>query len=229
MAENVPDRPLEVLPRSIVEEDRSTEQSREAAAVEETFRQTTASECSSPLVAPMNDGRRKDKGHLHATRHAALSRYPLEALRHLGENPKTLRRQERRLRAKLKPPGVIGAIVFDRFWSSYLRCLLAARSELSALAPADIPTGQKSAGPSLREREVPTLVLPEAQDQRMTYEALPPDLFRQLALVQRYDRHFSREMYRALAMLLVLRSSGEAGLEQCIRHLLGVKKENSEG
>ena len=229
MAENVPDRPLEVLPRTIVEQDRSTEQSREAAALEEPFRQTTASECSSPLVAPMNDGRRKDTGHLHATRHAALSRYPLEALRHLGENPKTLRRLEHQLRAELKPRGVIAAIFFDRFWSSYLRCLLAARCELNALPPAEIPAGQGSGSPSLRQGEVPTLVLPERQDERVTYEALPPDLFRQLVLVQRYDRHFSREMYRALAMLLVLRSGGEEGLEQCIGHMLGVKKANSEG
>jgi len=222
----VTDHPSEGSARSNSERDRSAEGNREGAAPDETLRQTTTSECPSPLVAPGNDGRRKDKGHLHATRHAALSRYPLEALRHLGENPKTLRRLERRLRAELKPHGAIAAIVFDRFWSSYLRCLLAARSELNALAPADIPAGQKSAGPSLREREVPTLVLPEAQDQRMTYQTLPPDLFRQLVLVQRYDRHFSREMYRALAMLLVLRSSGEAGLEQCVKHMLGV---NSEG
>ncbi len=229
MVEDVTDHASEGSAISSSERDRSAEGNREGAAPDETSRQTTMSECASPLVAPGNDGRRKDKGHLHATRHATLSRYPLEALRHLGENPRTLRRLECRLRAELKPRGAIAAILFDRFWSSYLRCLLAARSELNALAPGEIAAGQGNGSPSLCEREVPTLVLPEAQDQRMTYQTLPPDLFRQLVLVQRYDRHFSREMYRALAMLLVLRSSGEEGLEQSIGHTLGLRKENSEG
>jgi hypothetical protein len=55
----------------------------------------------------------------------------------------------------------------------------------------------------------------------MISDAFSPDLFRQLVLVERYDKHFSREMYRALAMLLILRSGCEAGLQQCVGKLLG--------
>ena len=83
--------------------------------------QTPGSQCCSLVVK--NTGRRKDTGRLHAVRHGALSRYPLEALRHLGENSKSLRRMEQRFRTELKPHGEIAEVVFDRFWSSYLRCL----------------------------------------------------------------------------------------------------------
>ncbi len=164
-------------------------------------------------------GTRKDKKRLHSMHHGALSRFPLEALASLGENIKSLRKIERKLRAELKPSGIIAEIFFDRFWSSYLRCLLAARAEAIALTPIDQPTGQTRQTPSLREAELPVLVW---QNRDMISDAISPDLFRQLVLVERYDRHFSREMYRALAMLLILRSGGEAGLQQCIGRLLGL-------
>jgi len=52
------------------------------------------------------------------------------------------------------------------------------------------------------------------------------DVFRQLLLVQRYDRHFGRDMYQALALLLILRNKGEAGLEQSVAKMFGVAAEN---
>ena len=195
------------------------------------FRQAPTNEGSAPSVAQGSAGprKRKDSGHLHATRHAVLSRYPLEALRHLGEDVKQFRRMERRLRATLKPRGEIGGIFFDRFFSSYLRCLLAARLEASAFEPKEAAARQPKALPTLRELEFPTLLLPEENDDRVIHAIFPPDLFRELVLVQRYDGHFAREMYRALSMLLVLRGNGDASLVHCLGQMLGARKENSEG
>jgi hypothetical protein len=185
------------------------------------------SERSAPPVSSQRgeQRRRKDKGHLHATRHGALTRYPLEALGRLGEDVRSLRRMERRFRLTLKPVGEIAALVFDRFFSSYLRCLLGARIEALTLVPT-ASVSEPQVLPTLRERELPTLILPEENDCKAIIAALPPDVFRELVLVQRYDRHFSREMFRALAMLLVLRDGGEGGLEQCIAQIVGLKKDN---
>jgi hypothetical protein len=166
---------------------------------------------------------RKDKNRLHATRHGVLSRYPLEALAHLGENIRSLRRIERKFRGELQPSGITGEMLFDRFFSSYLRCLLVARAEAAIFAPIDQPAGEPRHFVSLKERDVPTLVL---QDSSGASEArLPADLLRQLALAARYDAHFSKEMYRALALLLILRNGGEAALDQCVGKILGVNRE----
>lgn len=85
---------------------------------------------------------RKDKGRLHTTNHGVLSREPLEALVRLGENPKTLRKLKHDLGAQLKPNGAVGEMLFDRLWSSYLRCFLVAKAEATAFAPIDQPAGE---------------------------------------------------------------------------------------
>jgi hypothetical protein len=167
---------------------------------------------------------RKDKNRLHATRHGVLSRYPLEALANLGENTRNLRRIERKFREELKPSGILATTLFDRFFSSYLRCLLAERAEAAMFAPIDQPAGEPRHFVSLKERDVPTLVLQESSGASETH--LPADLLRQLALAARYDAHFSKEMYRALALLLVLRNGGEAALDQCVSKILGVNRES---
>jgi hypothetical protein len=172
--------------------------------------------------------KRIDTGRLHATRHAILSRYPLEALRSLGEDIKQFRRLERRLRAAVKPRGQIAEFFFDRFYSSYLRCLLAARLEAGMFEQARSSTKQPCALPMLRERELPTLLLPDENDERVIPAGLPPDVFRELLLVERYDSHFGKEMFRALSALLVLRVDGEAGLASCIGHMMGNKKQREE-
>jgi hypothetical protein len=146
----------------------------------------------------------------------------MEALVRLGENRKHLRRIERMLWDELEPAGIAGAILFDRFWSSYLRCLLAARAEANALSPSDNSGDQHE---FIKEAELPTLV---SVDHPGT-QVLSGEAFRQLALVARYDGHFSREMYRALAMLLVLRNGGAADLEQLVGRKLGLKTGISEG
>jgi hypothetical protein len=59
-------------------------------------------------------------------------------------------------------------------------------------------------------------------------EELPPDLFRRLVLAQRYDRHFSREMYRSLALLLLMRRGGEAALESWASEMFGAEQPRKE-
>jgi hypothetical protein len=167
---------------------------------------------------------RKDKHRLHSMRHAVLSRYPLEALVRLGENIRSLRQIERKFRAELKPSGIVAEALFDRFFSCYLRCLLVAKAEATAFAPIDQPAGGARLIKSLKEREVPTLVIQDSIENSGTH--LSTDLLRQLALVARYDAHFSKEMYRALGMLLILRSGGEVALEQCAGKILGINKES---
>jgi hypothetical protein len=167
-------------------------------------------------------GQRKDTGRLHAVRHAVLSRYPLEALRHLGEDPKVLRRLERRFRAELKPQGAIADVVFDRFWSSYLRCLLAARTEANVFLRQGQGSDKGRDKLRLLDGDLPTLVLDQSAEPGLTREPLESDTLHELALVQRYDRHFGKEMFSALALLLVLRRSGETGLEDALAKAFGV-------
>jgi hypothetical protein len=171
----------------------------------------------------LNRRTRKDKNRLHGVRHGVLSRYPLEALAGLGENIRTLRRIERGFRAELKPSGVLGSALFDRFFSSYLRCILAAKAEAATFASIDQPTDKPSRLiTSLKEMELPTLVL---QDSTGTSGArISADLLGQLTLAARYDAQASKEMYRALGMLLILRSGGEAALEHCAGKILGAAK-----
>jgi hypothetical protein len=182
---------------------------------------TDASQCCS--LAVTSRGRRKDMGRLHAVRHGALSRYPIEALRHLGEDPKSLRRLERRFQAELKPQGAIADLVFDRFWSSYLRCLLAARTEATVFRRQGQNSSQGKTKARLLDGAFPTLVVEQSPEPVLMPAPLGAETLHHLALVQRYDRHFGKEMYGALALLLVLRSSGEAGLEDALAKIFGIR------
>jgi hypothetical protein len=56
--------------------------------------------------------KRKDREHIHAIRHAVLSRYRLEALVYVRENARSLRRIERKFRAELKPSGFAAEMLF---------------------------------------------------------------------------------------------------------------------
>jgi hypothetical protein len=176
-------------------------------------------ECHS--LAVKSRAQRKDVGRLHAVRHAVLSRYPLEALRHLGEDLKALRRLEKRFRADLKPQGAIAELVFDRFWSSYLRCLLAARTEANVFLRQGQDRSNGKARPRLLDGDLPILVVDQDTEAGSSLQPLGGDTLHELALVQRYDRHFGKEMYNALALLLVLRKRGEAGLEDALANIFG--------
>jgi hypothetical protein len=181
-----------------------------------------------PKSPKARKSRRTDSGKLHRVQHGILSREALAALVQLGEDLKSLRRLERQYRAALRPPGPIGNLIFDRFWSSYLRLLLISRLETRL-------TAGKSAGQSTGSRKLdswalapgpqPTLVCEDLSGQPSELipltEDLPPDLLHNLVLAQRYDRNHSREMYRALALLLLLRRGGEAALEGWASEMLG--------
>jgi hypothetical protein len=168
--------------------------------------------------------KRQDHGRLHSTRHAVLSRFPLETLRSLGEDVKKYRRIERRLREALKPVGVVALMLFDRFFSSYLRCVLVARFESGLVAPRTSSTDKTATQAVLQDRAVPTLTFPDGTDGASIAASLPPDLFHELVLVQRYDRHFDHVMFRTLSLLLAMRDGGEDALRQSIDLMLGAGK-----
>ena len=93
----------------------------------------------------------------------------------------------------------------------------------------DIAGKNSTSVPSLREGVLPILVVPEGGDISIDDSEKPivfdSEMFRRLALVTRYDRSAAREMYRTMSLLLIMRSEGEAGLENWVRAAAGVKNE----
>jgi hypothetical protein len=170
---------------------------------------------------------RTDSGKLHRVRHGILSREALDALVQVGEDRKTFRRLERQYRAALRPIGPFGNLFFDRFWSSYLKLNLVGRLETQLFAGKSAGKSD-SASLALVPGRLPTLVSQHPDGQPIEAiqlnAELPPDLLRGLVLAQRYDRHHSREMYRSLALLLLLRRGGEAALEDWASEMLGSGK-----
>jgi hypothetical protein len=168
---------------------------------------------------------RKDKNCVHAMHHGILAAQPFQALIRLGENAKRLRRIERTFRTELKPTGAVAGLLFDRFWSSYLRCLMAARFESSILIPIKSPEREEQT-PTLRQGENPVLIWQEGD---LTSElTLSQSVFRELVLVERYDRHFSRELYRSLCALLLLRDGGHINEGFSVARMLGTKDKPEE-
>jgi hypothetical protein len=154
---------------------------------------------------------RNDKMQLHAQHHGVLSRHPLQALVRRGENLRELRQIEKMLRAELKPVGIFAELLFDRAWSSFLRCLLIARLEARLLTPVD--QDDADAEPKLKEAELPSLVWPEPG---ATNYDLSDDLMTHLETVLRYDSHFAREFHRSVISLLALRDGGAHALLDCL-------------
>ena len=192
-------------------------------------------ETSSAAHATFKQGelpRRKDLGQPHRVQHGVLSREVLAALTQRGGNPKTYRRLERQFRAALRPSAPWGNVFFDRFWACYLRLMLIGRLEAELLNSKPAGNRASTLPLSLMPGKQPTLVHPDAEGQVSKAESplveLSPDLLRQLVLAQRYDRHYAREMYRALAVLLLLRRRGEEGLELWAVEILGASKSTSE-
>jgi hypothetical protein len=163
-----------------------------------------------PERTPRAPRARKDKGGLHARNHGVLSRNPLEALIRLGENPRELIKIEKMLRAELKPTGVFGKLLFDRAWSSFLRCLLIARTEARLFMPVDQDSDRM---PELKEAELPTLVWSEAGP---TNYGFSDDLMKHLETALRYDAHYAREFYRAVGFLVAMQTGGLTGLLDCL-------------
>ncbi len=182
-----------------------------------------------PCASQRKKTGRKDVGHLHAMRHGLRARHSLEVLRRLGENTKALRRLEKRLRAALKPTGVVKELLFDKFWTSYLRSLLAVRIEAMVVAALAVPVDRPTGVPSLVEREMPTLVDSEMPDHRFESEDRFASVLQDLCLLQRYEIPVRKEEFRALALLLASLGDGEEGLAQAIAQMLGINREAPKG
>src|ERR1700730_9051116 len=174
--------------------------------------------------------RRTDSGTVHRVRHGIQGREALNALVQQGEDRKPFRRLERQYRVALRPIGPFGNLFFDRFWSSYLKLILVGRLETQLFTGKSV-SKSKSASWALVPGRLPTLVSQQSDqpvDAIPSNEELDPDLMRGLLLAQRYDRHHSREMYRSLALLLLLRRGGEAALESWASEMLGAEQPRTE-
>jgi hypothetical protein len=162
---------------------------------------------------------RVDKGRTHATRNGLLSRNIVQALVRSGENVRTLRRYEKKCRDFFKPRGTLGELCFDRFWSCYLRLHLSAKLEATVLT-SDHSRQRSPILPELREGELPTLVSESDPNELEIAQKcdvdFSQDLFRNLALAQRYDAHFAREAIRWAGLLLVMRKGGKSALERLV-------------
>ena len=202
---------------------------------------TSCNESSPNELKPDNDakrpkhknGGRKDRGRLHAVRDSVLTRGLMEILTRYGENLRKLRRMEAELRTALKPEGPLGSLLFGRFWQCVLRLILLGHLEARGLTPSRNIGKNPTATASLREGVMPILVTGEESDNASDIsdnaEVLQPDLFHRLALIARYDRTVSREMFRCLSLLIVMRDGGEDGLGSAIRAVAGIKARDGEG
>lgn len=174
---------------------------------------------------------RTDSGKLHRVRHGILAREALDALVQVGEDRRTLRRLERQYHEALRPNGPLGNLFFDRFWASYLRLLLIGRLETRLTAGNSVGKSEPESL-ALVPGVQPTLVRqdPDGQPSGATplMQTLPRDLLRDLVLVQRYGRNHSRELYRALGLLLLLRRGGEAALEDWAIEMSRAKQPRKE-
>lgn len=168
---------------------------------------------------------RKDTGGVHVVSHGLLSRDPFEILRRLDENPQKLRRLERRLRKALRPEGEIGKLIFDKFWSSHLRSLLAARIEAMIVARLDPSVDRPTSAPILVDKENPTLVFSERMDDRTGGVFRLTNVLTDLCLLEKYSVPIRKEEFRALALLLVSLGHGEDGLAESIGQILGLNSE----
>ena len=173
---------------------------------------------------PIVGSARSDKGQLHFSRHGLLSRDVERALVRLGEPIKNLRRRQRKFRSVLKPNGEIAELLFDKWWSCYLRELLIAKLEAGAFV-GNNSNPVSSRLPMLEERTQPTLVsLPEDEDDLDFRHQPSDDLLQKLTLTQRYHSHYSREGNRIFALLLLMRDGGEETLVKILGTTLGVLK-----
>jgi hypothetical protein len=177
-------------------------------------------------------GGRTDRGRLHARHDSPLSRGLFETLCRRGENRRSLRRMEAELRAELKPVGPLGKLLFDRFWSCVLRLIFGSHLEGKGLFTSAVPSKSGITAPYLQDGPVPILVTQtehnNASGDPKESEVMDQDLFHRLALIARYDRSASREMYRTLGFLLVMRDGGGKGLTAAVRTAAGIKEFGKE-
>jgi hypothetical protein len=155
---------------------------------------------------------RSDRARIHTRHHGVLSRNVLEILVISGENSRHLRRIEKSLRAELKPVGMLGQMLFDKAWSSYLRCVLIGHTEAALIQGGD--TNDSEELPQLKAGDFPTLVWLEPGAPRFKFS---PALTKNLETILRYDSHFAREFYRAVGLLVAMQTDGLTGILDCLK------------
>ncbi len=141
--------------------------------------ESTIPEAASNLPLKRTARPRKDKAEFHATKHGILARPLLGALARRGENIRQLRVIERMLREKLQINGIFAELLFDRAWSSFLRCLLIARTEARVLT---------SEGPPSDLSFIPNL--PKLPKSDFSFDDVSVLRLHQIALIQRTTRIF---------------------------------------
>jgi hypothetical protein len=207
----------------------STLTSENTPSEEETHAHATPQATSVPAIVqesstPTLAGARSDKGQTHFSRHGLLSRDVERSLVRLGEPIKNIRRWERKFRSDLKVNGDVAELIFDKWWSCYVRQLLIAKLEAGAFA-GDNSNRVSLHLPVLEERTQPTLVsLPQNESDVDSRHQPTDDLLHRLTLIQRYDSHYSREGNRMFALLLLMRDGGEETLVKIFRASLGSLK-----
>lgn len=149
---------------------------------------------------------RTDKRRLHVRHHGVLGRDPMAALIRLGENPRQLLKIYKKLRAELRPVGILGDLLLDRAWSSFLRCFLISRVEADLFVPVDHDSDRM---PELKEMELPTLIFPEPNAINYRFS---DDLMQHIETSLRYDAHYARQFWRSVGLLIAMQSGGLAGL-----------------
>ncbi len=201
----------------------STASSSDSPIASDTTQQNIPSgEFQQQLVSANSKKRgRKDHARLHVMRHGVLSKYPLETLRRLGENVRSLRKLQQLFWKELEPRGVVGATIFDQFFSSYLRCLLAAKAEGEAFSAHSEFADSEPVEFSIRQGELPELVCTEREP---IVANLSPKLLQSMLIVQKYHARFSGEMYRSLAILLLMRDGDSEALTSYISGLARLDK-----
>ena len=108
-------------------------------------------------------------------------------------------------------------MVFDRMWSSFLRCLLIVRSEARVLTVDRPPKFLEIDFPGLPKQEKPSFSFDDLSLPRLQF----------LALVQRYDAHFSKDFLRAMGLLIAMRDGGKAGLTRQLEKTFGKNKDDA--
>jgi hypothetical protein len=166
--------------------------------------------------------KRKDRGRLHSARNSLLCRGLLETLQRNGQNIKPLRAMEKALRDTLLPTGPLAELFFDKFWASVLRLILTAQLESLAMrSEADVSRASRL--PQLYRRSEPMLSEFESDATNQGAGNSGAEILHRLSLISRYDRAASREMYRTLSLLLILRDQGNVALTDWAMGAAGIK------
>ena len=112
----------------------------------------------------------------------------------MGENGPCAR-WKRSFRVDLRPPRPVGEMLFDSMFSSHLRSVIAGKLEARVLLSLDQPGPQTMMAVRIASETEPTVVFGDVISQGL--QAVPVEMYSQLALMQRYQGHHSRGSFAA--------------------------------